>query len=250
MPSVTSELGVLLLADARLPTGGHTQSAGLEPALLGGMPDADVPTYLTTRLRTSTLVDAATAVVALHHLDTGLDTQPVVDAWAARTPSDVVRTASTEVGRGYSRLLAHLAPSSPSSPTRPPSKVPDIPQRPTHNPVGVRSPGLPGGVAGRVVPRPVAVAALAQHLGIGPADLARLVCHDDVQSVCAAALKLTPLDPTVTVAWALSCAEEIEAVVRRVAGLTDPEDIPAASAPALELWQHAHSHAPRRLFRA
>src|SRR3954447_93899 len=42
----------LLLADARLPGGGHTQSAGLEGALLAGMPVSAVPEYLRTRLAT------------------------------------------------------------------------------------------------------------------------------------------------------------------------------------------------------
>jgi hypothetical protein len=31
------EYAAMLLADGRLPVGGHTQSAGLEPALLGGL---------------------------------------------------------------------------------------------------------------------------------------------------------------------------------------------------------------------
>ncbi|AKU17908.1 urease accessory protein UreF [Luteipulveratus mongoliensis] len=216
MSSTTTELGVLLLADARLPTGGHTQSAGLEPALLAGMAEADVPTYLVTRLRTTTLVDAATAVVALHGTGADGELDAVTRAWAARTPNDVVRAASIEVGRGYQRLLTRLGGDA------------------TH---------------GRL-PRPIALALLALHLEIGPADLARLVCHDDVQSVCAAALKLAPLDPAETVTWALDVAPEVESVVRRVVHLTSPDEIPAAAAPALELWQHAHAHAPRRLFRA
>ncbi|MBE9928093.1 urease accessory protein UreF, partial [Cellulosimicrobium cellulans] len=55
-----------LLADARLPTGGHTQSAGLEPALRAGMPAARVPDYVRARLATVTRTEAATAVVARH----------------------------------------------------------------------------------------------------------------------------------------------------------------------------------------
>ena len=35
----------MLLADARLPTSGHTESGGLEPALLGGLDPADLVGY-------------------------------------------------------------------------------------------------------------------------------------------------------------------------------------------------------------
>ncbi|WP_050668546.1 urease accessory protein UreF [Luteipulveratus halotolerans] len=219
MSTATADLGVLLLADARLPTGGHTQSGGLEPALLAGLPEADVPAYLRTRLRTATTVDAATAVVALHALRTGEPLERVTDAWAARTPSEVVRAAAIEVGRGYLRLLARLDGGSQ-------------PRATEHR------------------PRPVAVALLAHHLGIDPPALARLICHDDLQTVGAAALKLVPLDPAEPVTWTLQLAAEVDDVVRRVAELTEPDDIPAPAAPALELWQHAHHHAPRRLFRA
>ena len=54
----------LLLADARLPSGGHAFSAGVEPAIQGGLARADVGAFLQARARTTTLVDAATAVVA------------------------------------------------------------------------------------------------------------------------------------------------------------------------------------------
>ena len=52
----------LLLADGRLPTGAHTQSAGVEPALRHGMRVEDVPAYLRVRLATVTwTVDGAPA---------------------------------------------------------------------------------------------------------------------------------------------------------------------------------------------
>ncbi len=56
----------MLLADARLPTGAHTQSAGLEPAMRHGVSLADVPAYIRTRLRTVVAVEAGAAVVARH----------------------------------------------------------------------------------------------------------------------------------------------------------------------------------------
>ena len=56
----------LLLADGRLPTGAHTQSAGVEPAFAYGMRLEQVPDYIVARLRTVTEVEAAAAVVARH----------------------------------------------------------------------------------------------------------------------------------------------------------------------------------------
>ena len=56
----------LLLADGRLPTGAHTQSAGVEPALRHGMGLVALPDYVAARLTTVTEVEAAAAVVARH----------------------------------------------------------------------------------------------------------------------------------------------------------------------------------------
>ncbi|WP_264031643.1 urease accessory UreF family protein [Cellulosimicrobium sp. SH8] len=135
-----AELMLALLADARLPTGGHTQSAGLEPALRAGMPATSVPDYVRARLATVTRVEAATAVVARY---VALAAGPVPDgagspraggapsaghdgvapggvvsaahdladtwlAWAARTPSPALRETSQRLGRGYLRLLRRL----------------------------------------------------------------------------------------------------------------------------------------------
>ena len=81
------ELLLMLLADARLPTSGHTQSGGLEPALLGGLDPADLDAYCTTRLETVTLTEAATAVVCRSRALAGRPTDDVESAWAARTPA-------------------------------------------------------------------------------------------------------------------------------------------------------------------
>ena len=56
------EFAAMMLADGRLPVGGHTQSSGLEPALLGGLEPADIPEFIATRLSTTTLVDRRVAM--------------------------------------------------------------------------------------------------------------------------------------------------------------------------------------------
>lgn len=221
----TSSTLALLLGDGRLPTGGHTQSGGLEPALSAGLPAAQIPALVETRLRTTATVDAACVVVAMRllsttpmdpHDDGPTDLSEVTQAWAARTPSEVVRAAAVEVGRGYARLGRRL---------------------------GVDAPAIHE-------PRPIALARLASRLGMSPSDAARVVCHDEVQAICSAALKLAPSDPLDVVTWAVGVTPLVEDVVASVADLATVDDIPAPSAPALELWQHAHAHASRRLFRA
>ena len=221
--SAHPEFAAMLLADGRLPVGGHTQSSGLEPALLGGLDPADIPSFITTRLRTTITVDAATAVVARHHTLAGLPLEPVQLAWAARTPSEVVRAASVAVGRGQRRLAQRLWPGSAAA----------------------------SALAAQPAPaRPVAVGAMAAAAGLDGPRTARLVAYDDVQSLCAAALKLCPLDPAQTTEWLLHAGPAVEDVVTRVGRLTEPHGIPAPAALLLEAWQHHHPNHPRRLFSA
>src|ERR671914_2080655 len=85
---------VMLLADGRLPTGAHTQSAGVEPAFAHGMRLDQVPDYVGVRLLTVTEVEAAAAVVARHRwrseLTDRISAMSEVDAtWRVRTLSDV-----------------------------------------------------------------------------------------------------------------------------------------------------------------
>ena len=93
MTGVPADLLMMLLADARFPVAGHTQSAGLEAAVQHGMTGAEVPLYLAARLSSTVRIEAGTAVVALHHSSHGLPLEPVARAWAARTPSPGARLA-------------------------------------------------------------------------------------------------------------------------------------------------------------
>jgi urease accessory protein len=218
------ELAAMLLADGRLPVGGHTQSSGLEPALLGGLAASDIPALVQTRLRTVVRVEAAVAVVARNHVLAGLPLAAVQEAWAARTPSEVSRAASVAVGRGQRRLALRLWPGSATT-----AAALEELQTPS---------------------RPVAVGAMAAAAGLDAARTARLVAYDDVQTLCAAALKLCPLDPADATTWLLDAGPAVEEVVAAVAHLTEPGGIPAPAAPLLEQWQHRHPTHPRRLFSA
>ena len=222
-PAVHPELLLMLLADARLPTSGHTQSGGLEAALLGGLDPAHLDAYCRTRLETVTLTDAATAVVCRSRALSGRSTDNVESAWAARTPSAALREASRTLGRAYRRVAVRLWPTAPA---------------------------LDELAAATAPSRARVLGLVAAATGLSAETLARLVAYDDLQSVLAASLKLLPGDPVDATARLLALTPEIDMLVRRVALLTSPDEIPAWSAPQIEGWAEAHATADRRLFRA
>ncbi len=86
--------------------------------------------------------------------------------------------------------------------------------------------------------------------GLSAEQVARVVGFEDVQTVIAAALKLSPFDPPLGVRWAAEAEKEVEAMVLRVSDLSAPAEIPAWSAPQIEEWAQRHRTADRRLFRA
>jgi urease accessory protein len=98
--------------------------------------------------------------------------------------------------------------------------------------------------------RPRVLGLVAAATGLSGDAVARLVAYDDVQSVLAASLKLLPGDPVDATARLLDLAPAIDAVVHSVTNLTEPDEIPAWSAPLVEAWAESHAHAERRLFRA
>lgn len=219
-----AEYVALLLADARLPTGAHTQSAGLEPALRNGMRSAQVPDYLRARLATVTETEAAAAVVARHvwlaaeptDRTTALD---VVDrAWRVRTPAAAMRAAADLLGRGYLRTTAALW---------------DL-----------------GLATGHPWCRAVVIGSVGAAAGLSAAAVARVLGYEDVQTVVAATLKLDPFDPVLATRWVAEAGAGVEAMVARVSGCTRADDLPAVGAPLMEQWAQAHETEERRLFRA
>jgi urease accessory protein len=257
------EVVALMLADGRLPTGGHTQYAGLEPAVraglgAGGNQLADVAAYARDRLRTVTRVDAAVAVLARHvTLDAPtpsrgflLQNAPATDgnprlsddsaegeagasagdprglgvvegAWAARTPSQVLRGVSRRQGRAYLRLAARVWP--------------DV---------------LRHLAADTEVARPVVVGVIGGVTGLSAEQVARLVAYDDAQTVVAASLKLLPVDPADAATWLAGLQDDIERLVTDVAPLTEIDKLPADGAPLLDVFAQHHANERMRLFHA
>ena len=211
----------LLLADARLPAAGHTQSAGLEPGLADGLDPAELPAYCRTRLATVARTEAATAVVARHHALAGLSLDAVETAWAVRTPSDAMRATSRMLGRGLLRLARRTWPGA-----------------------------VAGWPADAQPPRAVVFGSIAADTDLPAVELARVVAYDDVQTVLSAALKLLPLDPADATAWCVELLPDVDRLANEISTLTTTNDIPATGSPQIEGWAQAHARTTRRLFSA
>ena len=216
------DLGTMLLADARLPTGGYAHSAGLEPALAAGLDKAAVPEYLRARLRSVALVDAAAAVLALRAARAQrVRLDEVHDALLARTPTEPMRAASALLGRGLARLAARMWPDHPSV-------------------AALDAIGPPQ--------RPVALGVVAAAMGLDESRVARTCLYEDAQTVAAAALKLLPVDPVDTARWVWESAAVIDESVVVATAVTGPADLPAVAAPLAEQWALQHANRSRRIF--
>lgn len=218
-----SQLTALLLADGRLPTGGHAQSAGLEPALADGLPPDRIGDYLLARLHTVARVDAATAVLARRHTTDGEELFPLLQAYDARVPSAPLREASAALGRGLLRLAVRLWPEAPAL-----ASLRDLP----------------------ACPRPIVLGAIASTAGLDDLTTARTTLYDDVQSAAYAAPKLLPVDPAEPVGWVLALADAIERVAVEATAVTGLADLPATTAPQVEQWSLDQRNRTRRIFHA
>lgn len=218
-----SDLGTMLLADARLPTGGYAHSAGLEPALEAGLDKAAVPEYVRARLRSVALVDAAAAVLALRAAGAQrVRLDEIHDALLARTPTEPMRAASALLGRGLVRLAVRMWPDHPA--------------------VAALEAIGPG------PQRPVALGVVAAAMGLDESRVARICLYEDAQTVAAAALKLLPVDPVDTARWVWESAAVIDESVEVATAVTGPADLPAVTAPLAEQWALQHANRTRRIF--
>jgi urease accessory protein len=207
---------LLLLADGRLPSGGHAHSGGLEVAVAAGRVTdvAELDGFLRGRLATAGRVAAAFAAAACARtgewsaLDAGMD---------ARTPSPALRAASRAQGRALVRAAQRMWPVGP---------------------------------VGREPHHPVAVGAVAAAAGLGPVEAAVVAAHGIVTGPASAAVRLLGLDPYAVHALlaelALSCDEVAVLSADRA---FDPVDaLPAAGAPLLDIGAEVHATWEVRLF--
>jgi urease accessory protein len=232
---------LLLLADGRLPTGGHVHSGGVEEAVTDGRIAglADLRAYLTGRLWTAGVVDAGLAVAAAR-LAAGaaagsgagvaansgaLGRWELLDAEAAaRTPSPALRKAARTQGRGLLRAARRLWPD------------------PTLELLAGLHPDGPFW--------PVTLGAAACAAGANRAGAALVAAQASVSGPAWAAVRLLGLDPFAVAELLAEMTPAIDAVAASSAahGRVEPAHLPAAGGPLTDVAAEAHASREVRLF--
>lgn len=244
---------LLVLADGRLPAGGHAHSGGLEAAVTGGRL-TDLPglaDFLRGRLATTGRVGAVFAAAACTAaapggtvagsavtggtvtngavtngavtngtVNGGMDRRrldELDDGLDARTPSPALRRASRVQGRALLRAGRAIWSVDPA-------------HRDRHHPVAL---GI--------------VAAVA---GLTPVEAAVTAAYGSVSGPASAAVRLLGLDPYAVHALLAALAADCDRLAAEaVARASDPVDLlPADSAPLLEIGAEIHASWEVRLF--
>ncbi|MEU8238801.1 urease accessory UreF family protein [Actinoplanes missouriensis] len=208
---------LLLLADGRLPSGGHAHSGGLEAQVAAGRVTdvTGLDGFLRGRLATGGLVAAAFAAAACAdvsrcaELDDGLD---------ARTPSPALRKASRAQGRALLRAGRAMWQLS--------------------------------GAIGRDPHQPVALGVLAAAAGLTPAEAAVAAAHGTITGPASAAVRLLGLDPYGVHALLARLTSDCDRIAALAAARHHDavDDLPAAGAPLLDIGAEHHATWEVRLF--
>ncbi len=222
-----SLFNALLLGDGRLPTGGYSDSAGLEPAVNAGLKIGEAYSYMMMRLHTITRMETAACAIA-HRLakdEADIDQYKRLEAAVdARTPSAAQRKASRSMGRATLYLAENLKPDDP----------------------GI----LALGSLSSPPTRGVALGAVGAALEVSEEHCAQVCCYDDMQRIAEAILKLLPTDPALVTRWLIEAGEKIPPIVESAQNVEMPYDLPAISAPLMEQWAEEHGQRTKRLFMA
>jgi len=225
--------GLLLLADSRLPAGGHAHSGGLEAAAAAGSVTGldGLDGFLRGRLATAGLVSAGLAAAAGQHAAQvaagGAPRWPQLFAEAAaRTPSPAQRRASCAQGRA----LLRAARAAWTGPALDALAAAAGPERSYH---------------------PVVLGACAWAAGGTPADAAVIAATASVTGPAAAAVRLLGLDPLAVHGMLAGLAGDMASVGRSAAEAAAAGDwaaLPAASSPGLDLLAERHAREEVALF--
>jgi urease accessory protein len=247
-------LPLFLLADSRLPSGGHGHSGGVEALVDRGLVRSadDLALFLDGRVRTGGRVVAAACAAACavaggvrgsqHGGFTAVGVQQSHHApgpgdpvdwlrWdaavSARTPSAALRAASRAQGAALLRTVTLAFPS-------------------------------PAVAALRALPRvhhPLVLGAAAAAAGADPAQAAALALHHLVGGACTAAVRLLGLDPlrVAAVAAAVGRAADVVADTAATHALAavaadDPALLPAGGSPLTDVLAEIHHASEATLF--
>jgi len=221
---------LLLLADGRLPTGGHAHSGGLEQAVRRGAvrTAADLADWLEGRLAVSGTLDAAVATLAWReaHRSEPRWAELAAEVWA-RTPSPAQRDASRAQGRGMLRAARRCWPASA---------------------LEVLAADLTDGA-----PAAVALGVAGVAAGATAVDTATAAAWSALSGPGWAATRLLGLDPFAVAACLAGLGAALDATaVAAARRWAEPgaaaADLPRPSAPLLELGAEDHATWEVRLF--
>ncbi|HEY2724147.1 MAG TPA: urease accessory UreF family protein [Pseudonocardiaceae bacterium] len=235
--------GLLLLADSRLPTGGHAHSAGVEAAVERGLlrDEAGLAQWLAGRLLGSAAAIAAAAAAGC--LLAAAEIAPEVSSevppeepvdWArwdgavsARTPSAATREASRAQGAALLRTARQIWSS-------PALEALSAHHRPHH---------------------PLVLGAAVAAAGDTPDAAALLALHHLVGGACSAAVRLLGLDPIAVAATAARAGQAAERIAREATLLAraavarrDTRLLPSTGTPLPEVLAELHARAEVTLF--
>lgn len=223
---------LLLLADGRLPSGGHAHSGGVEEAVNDGriVDLDDLRRYLVGRLSTTGTVDAAFAVAAWHLADRATPTAD--EGWArldaeaaARVPAPALRRAARAQGRGLLRVARRMWPA---------AWLDELGRAHAEGPMWAPAAG-----------------AVARAGGLGVHEAALVAGQGAVNGPAWAAVRLLGLDPFALAALLAELAPAVDdvaaAAVAEVAG-TDLAGLPALGGPLTDVAAEVHASREVRLF--
>jgi urease accessory protein len=222
----------MMFADSRFPGGGHVHSGGLEEAVARGLvrTEADLPGFLSGRLRTAGALASVFAASAADTAARGADLWSTLDIELdARTPSAAQRYASRTQGRATARAASAMV-------------VPNVDG----------ACGSPLRALLAATPRPHHAIVLGAVIG-SPLDAARTAAYLSVSGPASAAVRLLGLDPLRVNASVAALAPRMESVAVQAAGCASspPAELPAPGSPGLDLLAEEHDRHHReevRLF--
>ena len=232
-PRAWSLSTLLLLADGRFPAGGHAHSGGLEAAVSQeGLRDvAGLEAFLRGRAATTGAVASAfaAACAALSGNSAGPEAATAVlgqldRELEARIPSPALRAASRRLGRQLLRAGRAVWP------------------HPCLDELGRTIVGGPH--------QPVVLGAVAAAAGLSANAAATAAIYEAVAGPATAAIRLLGLDPFSVHATLARLGPELDRLAAEAAAHAHapPADLPAWSAPLLDLLAEQHTTWEVRLF--
>jgi urease accessory protein len=231
---------LMLLVDSRSPAGGHSHSGGMEAAVNAGLVRGlgDVHEFCAGRLRTAGVVAAGFAATsnALWHNGSAPQAWLTLDAeFSARTPSEALRAASRSLGSGLRRLTAATFPDA------------DL--------------ATPWALIERPAPHhPLVLGGACALTGADALLTARAAALGVCTAAGSAGVRLLGLDPYAVHTILSALGAEIDRIAATAAAAAAAmavgspgwqerlAELPAVSAPALDLLADVHARSEVRLF--